>query len=341
MDILISSRLRELRSEKKNTQEQLAAHLGVTIQAVSKWERGEGYPDISILPAIASYYNVTVDNLLGVDEVVKQNKLKGYDSESQRLVRSENIAECVLLWRNAYKEYPNEPMVLHNLCWALRRDNFAKHIEEIMALSKRLMKEATLSGQYFGAINNLCRANMDLGNVEEAKRYASMAGRYIGTENQLMIYILEGEAAADFCKWNIETLVDLIATNTSVMLQKGTFTNEEEIRICEFVLNLFALVYEDENYGFYHCRISKWSMRIAKCYARDHNEEETLRWVHNAMIHAAAYDSLDEGRYTALILKNKDFHSSKGDASQVAKRQNELLDCCFDFIRSSAQFGVL
>ncbi len=40
MDILISSRLRELRSEKKNTQEQLAAHLGVTIQAVSKWERG-------------------------------------------------------------------------------------------------------------------------------------------------------------------------------------------------------------------------------------------------------------------------------------------------------------
>lgn len=40
MDIAISKRLRKLRSLKKNTQEQFAAHLGVTIQAVSKWERG-------------------------------------------------------------------------------------------------------------------------------------------------------------------------------------------------------------------------------------------------------------------------------------------------------------
>lgn len=50
MDIALSTRLRELRSLKKNTQEQLAGHLGVTAQAVSKWERGEGYPDIAMLP---------------------------------------------------------------------------------------------------------------------------------------------------------------------------------------------------------------------------------------------------------------------------------------------------
>lgn len=40
MEIVIGKRMRELRLQKKNTQEQLAAHLGITIQAVSKWERG-------------------------------------------------------------------------------------------------------------------------------------------------------------------------------------------------------------------------------------------------------------------------------------------------------------
>lgn len=334
MDITICRRLRELRSQKMNTQEQLAAHLGITIQAVSKWERGEGYPDIAMLPAIAAYYNVTVDNLLGVDKAAKQKMLEEYAAKSKKA----DTPERIKLWREAYQEFPNEPLVLHHLCWALRSESLTEHIEEIIALSKRLLKEATQSGEYFGAINNLCRAYICLGNIEEAKRYASMAGRYIGTENQLMIHILEGDAAADFCKWNIEQLVDLIATNASVMLQKGTFTNAERIHISEIIVNLFSLIYEDGNYGSYHCRVSKWSMRIAESYAREHNTEETLRWADRAMIHAAAYDSLDDGYYTALIVRHKTFHSSKGDESQRTARQKELSSSCFDFVRDTPKF---
>ncbi len=333
MDILISKRMKELRAIKKNTQEQLATHLGITIQAVSKWERGEGYPDIAMLPAIAAYYDVTVDNLLGIDETAKQKKLEEYVSKSEKQVRAKDKSGNIRLWREAYQEFPNEPLVLHNLCWALRRDSLAAHIDEIISLSRKALQGATRSGEYFGAINNLCEACLTLGNIEEAKRYASMAGRYIGTENQLMIRILEGEEAADFCKWNIEILVDLIATNAEVMLQKGTFTSAEKIHISKLVVNLFSLIYEDGNYGFYHRRVSKWSMQIAKHYAQTQNKEETLRWVNSAMTHASLYDSLDDGKYTSLIVKNVEYYSSKDNANQMAARYAEFSDSCFDFIR--------
>ncbi|NLY97726.1 MAG: helix-turn-helix transcriptional regulator [Clostridiaceae bacterium] len=46
--------MRKFRKEKGNTQEDLANHLNISVQAVSKWERGERNPDIALLPATAS-----------------------------------------------------------------------------------------------------------------------------------------------------------------------------------------------------------------------------------------------------------------------------------------------
>jgi transcriptional regulator with XRE-family HTH domain len=68
MNISIDENLKKLRKQKGNTQQQLAEHLNMSVQSVSKWECGEGYPDITLIPAIALYYNVTSDQLLGMEE---------------------------------------------------------------------------------------------------------------------------------------------------------------------------------------------------------------------------------------------------------------------------------
>lgn len=61
-------RLTQLRKKKGYTQAQLADKIGVTNKSVSRWERGEGYPDISVLPALADALSVSIDALLNEKE---------------------------------------------------------------------------------------------------------------------------------------------------------------------------------------------------------------------------------------------------------------------------------
>ena len=62
--MMIGDKIKKLRRKNKVTQEQLAKHLNVTPQAVSKWEKSLVYPEIHLLVPIADYFSVTVDFLL-------------------------------------------------------------------------------------------------------------------------------------------------------------------------------------------------------------------------------------------------------------------------------------
>ncbi len=63
MEIPIGQNVRRMRLEKGMTQRELAHHLRVSVQAVSKWENGRAFPDLVLLPDIAGLFGVTLDEL--------------------------------------------------------------------------------------------------------------------------------------------------------------------------------------------------------------------------------------------------------------------------------------
>ena len=64
MNLLIGENIKRIRRERDLTQEEVAAHLGISFQSISKWERGETLPDTAILPDLANVLETTTDFIL-------------------------------------------------------------------------------------------------------------------------------------------------------------------------------------------------------------------------------------------------------------------------------------
>lgn len=77
MKLKIDETILRCRREKGMTQEELAAALGVSPQSISNWEHG-GYPDIELLPAIANFFSLTVDELIGNDKITAEEDLNRF-----------------------------------------------------------------------------------------------------------------------------------------------------------------------------------------------------------------------------------------------------------------------
>lgn len=63
MQVNIGTKIKELRKRDGRTQDAMANAIGVTAQAISRWEANGGYPDMEIIPSIANYFGITIEQL--------------------------------------------------------------------------------------------------------------------------------------------------------------------------------------------------------------------------------------------------------------------------------------
>ena len=137
MTIYLGENIKRLRLEKGLTQETLSEFLGVTSQSVSNWERGESYPDITILPEIAGFFKVSVDDLLGInraeDEAEIIRELEAYDNLRDEKLKLEII--------NKLKEkFPNDFRVLlrYMTCLVHFKENTPENVAKIIAIYENI-----------------------------------------------------------------------------------------------------------------------------------------------------------------------------------------------------------
>lgn len=116
--LVIGEVIYRLRKEKSITQEQLANFIGVSTAAVSKWESGASYPDITLLPVLATFFNVTIDKLLNFKiDISKEEVMKLFKECEAAFSSNENFNAAVELSEDYMKKYPSSYLLKFRIAY--------------------------------------------------------------------------------------------------------------------------------------------------------------------------------------------------------------------------------
>ena len=113
--MMIAQNLRQLRIAKSITQEELAERIGVSGQAVSKWERDECYPDITLLPGLANFFGITVDKLIGMDEINDNTTKHNITAKISDLCKEKKYREAAAYAEEKLKIYPDNYALMYDI----------------------------------------------------------------------------------------------------------------------------------------------------------------------------------------------------------------------------------
>ncbi len=236
MRIKIGGNIRKLRAQNGMTQERLAEYLGVSPQAISRWESETCYPDLEMLPGIASFFGVSIDELLGYDSS-EQEQMKILQKITA-LIQSGKQDEAREEARYGLGLYPKN----HAIATALASLLFTSHkddseLEECIALCRRVLRDCTSDSEAgdllrIAAKNMLVLSLIKTGDRKGALEVAQTLPVLPHVRDFNIQMALEGEE-----RWNFSvSALPLMCVMLGVFLNKMSHLGEKGIPICFYTL---------------------------------------------------------------------------------------------------------
>ena len=282
MNIKIGEKIKQLRHRDGRKQEDLANALGVSPQAISRWEANGGYPDMELIPAIANYFNISIDELFGYSKD-RQEKLKSILEKAEKAINEQgDMTECVEMLRAAAEEFPSEPQVLIKLGYALSLHGWKKYgarsyttndsdyahedteynsgnvywQEEVRVFEKVLAMDISPEDRdTITMMMVLVYAKM--GYNDKAKALASKQNSIIMCRETLMPKATEAEERD---KYQGEAIISLLTELKNVLCNSvctkiSLFTKAEGIKLFMDLAHLYESIFSDGRCGIAHSHL--------------------------------------------------------------------------------------
>ena len=323
----LGENLKKFRTQNNLTQEQLAEVLGVSPQAVSRWELGSTYPDITLLPIIANYFDITTDELFGINGEKLQKEIDSILEHKKELHNQGKIIEIIAYLREKSEQFPNSASIAYELGNALYLElcrNGSKSVDtlkEIVAITERAIR-LDKGGSYvtFAGKHLLCLAYCMAGETDKAYKIAAeeMPSLWASREN-LLPNVLNGDEETYQRQFNLLTFMDMSIHNLHHLARKMD-TPEKSIELLKKSVALADLLTGDDH-KFYNERVFKCYLWIARAYCALNKTQEAMDNLDLALKYAVMYEERPEqSNYNVFWLKGY-----TDDRSRTSKNSEETL----------------
>lgn len=355
MRLNIGETIKRLRKEREITQEEFAEVLGVSCQSVSRWENDSCYPDIELIPTIASFFGISTDRLMGIDEITEKENIEKYLERFQVAISKGELNECIAIAREGVKEYPNSYILLDKLMYALFasgdddgnipewKENMEKYDAEITTLGERIMKYCPDLNIRLTATARLAFNHCLHGRKEIGKRiFETLPSMELCQEKQIW-WALEKHEKLPFLHKAIKDSYELLNTFIWLLADADVVDVETELLALKKLFELEDLILDgnrpNNNWG------TVWlDFDIAKRYALIGDIANAFKHLHLAVDEAKAFDNRpDEQKYTAVLVgeiteRRLDFETSDTRPLCEILRDKWLIHDEFDSVRDTDKF---